>query len=366
MDKSAGRPAAGRRKGIVMAESGTRHEVVVPEATSLDGLPFRRLTGPEDYPGLVEVFTACAATDDIGQTMTVSDMATFIENPVGFDPAADFLLAEAGQRVIGYMWTTHRVEASGEVIHSHRGYVDPGWRRKGIGAAFLAEARRRAHASTVGDGVDGRHYLQTYLLGSETAAHELLQRFGYAAIRYAFNMARDLSQPIPDLPLPAGLEVRPARQEHYRAIWDAEREAFRDHWGYAPWPEEGFTRFLNFPHYDPSLWRVAWAGDEVAGSVLNYINVPENDALGRRRGYTEDISVRRPWRRRGLASSLITRSLQALHERGMDQAALSVDAENQTGALDLYTRLGYVVGETWTLYRKPLIPEVPETDGPGE
>jgi ribosomal protein S18 acetylase RimI-like enzyme len=167
-------------------------------------------------------------------------------------------------------------------------------------------------------------------------------------------MIRDLAMPIPSLPLPDGIEVRPALPEHRRLIWEAEREAFQDHWGYSPWPEEAYRRFIAFPHYDASLWRVAWEGDQVVGSVLNFINEPENELYGRRRGYTEDISVRRPWRRRGLARALIAQSLEALKERGMAEAALGVDAENRTGALRVYESLGFVVAKQWTVYRRAL------------
>jgi hypothetical protein len=49
----------------------------------------------------------------------------------------------------------------------------------------------------------------------------------------------------PDFPLPPGLEVRPVNPEHYRAIWDADVEAFLDHWGYAPPTEDDYQRWLN-------------------------------------------------------------------------------------------------------------------------
>jgi len=96
------------------------------------------------------------------------------------------------------------------------------------------------------------------------------------------------------------------------------------------------------PELDTGLWRVAWDGDEVAGSVMNFIYPAENDALGVRRGWLDHVSVRRPWRRRGLASALIVASLHALRDAGMTEAALGVDAENPTGALQLYEGLGFL------------------------
>ena len=35
--------------------------------------------------------------------------------------------------------------------------------------------------------------------------------------------------------------------------------------------------------------------------VRNFINHKENQEANRKRGYTENISVRRPWRRQGIA-----------------------------------------------------------------
>ncbi len=327
---------------------------------------------------MVEVYAACAAADGLDDVMTEADMANLIENPVDSDPAYDCLIAEIGGRIVGYSWISHRLETSGDSaerpvgdgaerpvgdsaerpagdeIHSHRGYVHPAWRRRGLGTAMLRQAWRRAAERSLSSEPASPRLLQTFMLETETAAHALARHFDYSPVRYAFKMRRDLALPVPKLPLPAGVEIRPARPEHFRSIWDAQKEAFQDHWGYAPWPEEAYQRFLDFPHYDPTLWRVAWDGDQVAGMVLSFVNADENAQFKRLRGYTEDIAVRRPWRRRGLASALIARSLEALKERGMSQAALGVDAENQTGALRVYQRLGYTVVQQWTVYRRPL------------
>jgi ribosomal protein S18 acetylase RimI-like enzyme len=86
--------------------------------------------------------------------------------------------------------------------------------------------------------------------------------------------------------------------------------------------------------------------------VLNFIDQPENREYNRLRGYTENICVRRTWRRRGLARALIARSLSAIKERGMLEAALGVDTENVTGALQLYESMGFRPVKRFTTYRK--------------
>ena len=144
--------------------------------------------------------------------------------------------------------------------------------------------------------------------------------------------------------------------ERVQSVWRAAREAFRDHWGYSEdeWSYEHWKEFQESPIYNPALWQVAWAGDQVAGMVLNFINEEENEEYGRLRGYTETICVRRPWRRQGVAKALIASSLHLLKAKGMAEAALGVDADNPNGALQLYKSMGFRVVKKFTTYRKPL------------
>ncbi len=75
--------------------------------------------------------------------------------------------------------------------------------------------------------------------------------------------------------------------------------------------------------------------------------------LGVKRGWLHSVFTRRAWRKRGLANALITSSLVAIRDRGMDTGILGVDADNPTGALGLYERNGFVVAERSTAWRKP-------------
>lgn len=88
--------------------------------------------------------------------------------------------------------------------------------------------------------------------------------------------------------------------------------------------------------------------------VRSFINVDENERRGRRRGYVEHISVRRPWRRRGLARALIAASFPLLRARGMEEGALGVDTENTSGALRVYEACGFRPVARSATYRKPL------------
>ena len=53
--------------------------------------------------------------------------------------------------------------------------------------------------------------------------------------------------------------------------------------------------------------------------------------------------------------ALIVLSLLALKERGMTEAALTVDTDNLTGALRLYESVGFKPIKRFSLYQKPLV-----------
>jgi ribosomal protein S18 acetylase RimI-like enzyme len=142
--------------------------------------------------------------------------------------------------------------------------------------------------------------------------------------------------------------------EGYRRLFAADTEAFMDHWGGFDASEASFQQWLRDPNFDPTLFVIAWDGDEIAGGVINAIDAEENEALDRRRGLLDSVFVRRPWRRRGLASALVGRSLALLRERGMTSALLGVDADNPTGALGVYERAGFEVDLRSSAYHKPM------------
>jgi ribosomal protein S18 acetylase RimI-like enzyme len=270
------------------------------------------------------------------------------------------LFAEVDGEVVGYCRTWWEVEGSGQWIGFQLGNVLPEWRRKGIGSTFLnfTETHLGQIAKQLKENgqlpVDAPCMLDNFVSTSENDRINLLEQRGYKAVRYAYEMVRPDLENIPDLPTAPGVEVRPVEPEHMRMVWEASNEAFRDHWGYIPDPWEAFEQMINDPDFDRSLWRVAWQDDQIAGMVLSFINKDENEMYGRKRGYTENICVRRPWRRQGLAKALIARSLLALKELGMTEAGLGVDAENTSGALHLYEYMGFRVAKRNTIYRKPL------------
>ncbi len=326
-------------------------------ATNLTTRVFR---GEADYQVIWEIINGCRLADNVQHLLTVEDVASNYAHLYNCDPMRDMLFVEADGKTVAYTRVYWMINAEGTWLGEQATYVLPEWRRRGIGARLLSfgETRlRQISEEMIAQGELSSGALRLYdafVNEKEVDREALLVKAGYRAIRYAFDMVRPDLENIPAAPMPPGLQVRLVRPDEYRKVWEANREAFEDHWGYVRAPDEEYEKWLETASFDPTLWRVAWDGEEVAGMVLSFINQQENEEFQRKRGYTEEICVRRPYRRQGLARSLLVQSLYALKERGMTEAALGVDAENVTGALHLYESVGFRVVRRSTIYRKPL------------
>lgn len=272
------------------------------------------------------------------------------------DPTVDMVMVEDSDgRLVGYARTFWWQVVDGERKYAAFARVDPDWVDAGLPLALLAASEQHSRKIAATHDVSCPKVLEGWAEDDrERVWRDAYTALGFRPVTHGAVMVRAHLDDVPDLSLPDGVEVRPVLETHLRQIWEADKEAFRDHWGYAEPSEDDFARFLEFPHRDESLWKVAWAGDTVVGQVRSFINREENEELGRRRGWTEFISTHREWRKRGIATALICESLRELKTRGMTEAALGVHVENPNGAFDLYESLGFEVVERFTTFHKPI------------
>jgi mycothiol synthase len=321
------------------------------------GLRLRRYGGVDDVPEMVRVNQASHVEDDWQQLTTEASMSNDLAHPTTIPSAEGVTLAEVDGQLVAYWQIDIEDGTAGERVYWSFGHVHPDWRRRGIGRALLrqAQAEMLALAEAEAGRMAGRdRFLESWAPNNLPAAMHLLESEGYSPARWFFDMVRPTLDDITDFPLPEGLEIRAVTPDQWRRIFDADIEAFRDHWGGLDGSDRSYEGWRRSPTFDPSLWVVAWDGDEPAGGSINAIDAGENEAWGLRRGWLHSVWVRRPWRRRGLARALVSRSLVALRERGMTSAILGVDADNPTGALGVYEVNGFRVDKRSTAYRKLL------------
>lgn len=325
----------------------------VPALPDVQGIVFRHPRIPDDLADVAALMSAARRADGLDELVTVGDLEVEWANFSGADPARHFLVAELDGRVVGYV--VPRIQPRDEVLALEAwGDVLPALRGRGIDTALLRWARASLEERAAADPRPGPREHRAFAMEVERSWIDLLEVEGYEKIRYGFEMRRSLTGELPDHPLPDGLELRPVEPSQHRTIFEADDEAFRDHWGHHPATEEDFRALHEHPETDTSLWCVAWDGDEVAGVVINAIYREENATLGLARGWLDHVSVRRPWRGRGVAKALCAASFRRLREAGMDEAWLGVDAANPTGALRLYEGLGFHVVRRWFAFARPV------------
>lgn len=348
----------------------TKHvtEIQIPDSPSIPGLVFRHYRGAEDHALMAGLVNPANEADSVPEASSEETMAHYYAEPKNLDPYKDVLITEVSGKPACYsrvFWldqTRHAgapavgAPAAGTVARIYRSvtFMHPAWRRKGLGRAILSYNEKRIREVAAGHPAEVEKFFEVTVPDANVGALVLLKQFGYQVIRHFFIMSCDLSEDVPTASMPSGLELRPAKPQHYREIWNAIEEAFIDHWGFSPRNDEDYRRWLRHPEFDPTLWKVAWAGDQVAGAAINLISQSENKRLGRNWAWTEPIGVRRPWRQRGLGRALLLESQREMKARGMHGAALEVDTENTTNALHLYENCGYKAVRRWDLHRKEL------------
>lgn len=319
-------------------------------APTIPGLRFRRARlADEDFTVLAVITGVSNRADDIPYLPSAHNLREEFDDLSRSDPAKDLVIAEVDGVPVADAGID-RVVRAGVAVYETWGHVDPAWRRRGLGRALLRENLRRIRERGAAEPDGVPFEARAHVDEREAGHHRLVADAGFEPIRWFFMMRRPTLDEIPDTPLPDDLEFRAVTPDLHRRIWEADNEAFRDHWQ-AREPEEGdFTSLFAKADLDTSLWAVAWDGEEIAGVVQPWIWKEENRELGVQRGWIEHISVRRPWRRRGLGRALTAEGLRRLRAAGMKEAMLGVDAENPTGALGVYERLGFEVHQRTTAY----------------
>lgn len=309
-----------------------------------------------DLEAAVDLFNECAITHIGRPEVTLDGIRNEWNLP-------DFDLAQSTQAVfipdgrpVGYVevWDLQAVPNRIWIW----GRVHPNYEGRGIGSCLLdwAEERARQAVPRVPDGA--RVVYQVGTVSGYQPARQLFESRGLKLVRHFWNMQVDLAAE-PEAPhLPGNLIIRSMiPQQEERAVLQAVRDSFQDHWGFVEQPfEEEFARWLYFiendPDHDPALWLLAMAGDAIAGISLCDLKSNEDPAMG----WVATLGVCRPWRRQGLGLALLQQSFRELYWRGQRRVGLAVDAASLTGATRLYEKAGMHVARRYDTYEKELRP----------
>lgn len=331
-----------------------RERVAAPERPPLpdtDGLEWRPASS-SDLHVLEALYAAMSRADHPNYTQSREE----IQDELGHswvDPRADTLIALTGDGAAAAFGQVVLSPGKETLVRSILfGGVHPDFRGRGIGRQLLAwqEARALQQLATVDLTLPG--WILLYADDRSERTHRLAASAGFQPARYFTGLSRVLADPLPDVQPPDGVRIEPYRPELEAATLEAKNAAFRDHWGSQPATEEQWESMLALSVFRPDLSFLALAGDEVVGFLTSEVNEDDWPGQGYTSAYIPHVGVVREWRRRGIAPALLARAFTAFRDIGLERAVLDVDSDNPSGALGLYTGMGFVPETRETAFSK--------------
>jgi mycothiol synthase len=210
------------------------------------------------------------------------------------------------------------------------GMVDPAHLGRGVGGWLVTWADR-----VVEQRADERPFaVRSIGPARDAAAHELLAKAGYAPVRTSWDMAIDVRAGVAPPEPPDGVRVRTFQSgRDERTFWQVAEAAFAEHFGFAASPYESWeAAWYRSDSWDPSRVLLAEIDGDVVGELAWFDAGPD--------GYVASLGVLKLHRRRGIASFLLRAAFADIAAAGFQRSTLSVDTENETGALALYRSVG--------------------------
>lgn len=244
-------------------------------------------------------------------------------------------------RVIGYAYVW---EAQPNREIEGDAFVLPEYSGRGLGSQLLDLMESRAR-----DICGGRRLtLGVFASEANREKRNLLERREFAMTRSVLRMRIDLSRTKEAAPVvPNGIIVRSfaaADETAVRSVW---LSAFGDHGRFSPRRmDEWIQSRFDHPAFDPSLWRVAFEGDEMVGAILVF-DVGQT-------GYLSTVGIRSEARGRGIGPALLSAAFGALRDRGQMRVVVSLDADSEPGLLALYQAAGMRLHERHDCFSKTL------------
>ncbi len=310
----------------------------------------------DDVAAYVDLQEASRVADGGAEVATEVVTRHELEDP-STPPATNSLVLELGDGSLAASMTiTERLHGTGARRVFLWGMTRPTHRGRGIGTAILRWGIGRAEEILGSQPDDLPGLVEAFKDTRLADAVAIHAAHGFRPARWYSDMRRDLRDPMPAPTDLESLELRPYDPALAERVRVAHNEAFADHWGSEPQtPEVWNCDLVGDPYFRPDLSFVVLDGNDVVGYSVNYVAEPDWVATGVSEGLIGQLGVRRPWRRHGLATALLVRSMEAFAAAGLEAATLGVDTENPTGALGIYERVGFRPIRRFVRLQRPFV-----------
>lgn len=311
----------------------------------------RNYQGSEDIKGMAFVRQKSAEYDHVDPFSSYESIPTEkdIESSLSDDhcnPTTDIHLWQVNNQTVGYNKIEWWTENDGTWLYLHLGWLLPEWRGKGIGTKMLQWSQNRIREIAHNHPTNGKGVFGSNATSTEKEATKILLDNGYTIVFSMVEMGFERWNQLEPLQLPGNYILKTATKDDIRTIWEINNSIYANRaWISVP-TEEDFQEFMNNSYSDLSLWDIAWHENEIAGFVLSEI---KND-----RAEIKEVSVVEKFRRKGLATILLTNNIIKLKDRGISVIRLHTNGENVAGAKSLYEKVGFKHLKDFNRYRKPL------------
>ena len=297
--------------------------------------PFRKGFDEEIY---VRIFNASFSDYDDIRSVTLQEARTLEDAPsYNLD---GLLIAEWNGKAVGMVQAfvdKFREEKKG-FIQSLA--VLPEFRHRGIARKLVSKAIARFKER-------GMEVASAWAQTDRIACVHLYESFGFVCVRATSLMKGSLADIQSDMEETESTSLREARireDEDIALINKLDNEAFREHFNYRPGTvEEKRYMLLEMPWYQHKKAWFTVIDNKPVGYVVAGIDVGLNKEKRVRCGWVLDIGVLKPYRRRGVGSTLMLQAMRYLKSKRMVNALLYVDDQNPTCAIKLYEKVGFEV-----------------------
>lgn len=303
----------------------------------------------KDAAELSALFNEIAAHDDTPERLSNESMSYELE--AYFSPLEEKTVTarDAVGAIVGYGTVFHRPSTAAEQRVYFNVYVAPTWRDRDLEESIIDWAAATG-ADVLNDLAADKKYLCAWIYKKQEAAARRFAGRGFEPVRHWWEMERLLAQEVAEV-VEDGFSIVPWQDGHSEPARLVYNSAFADHWGSTPMDETHWTKLVvSSPNYRQDFSFVAVVNDEVVGYAANEAYPEDWEAAGRSEAWIGGLGVVREWRKRGIATALLARSMQAMKDDGIEAAMIGVDSASSTGAQHLYQSVGFatrITGTTW-------------------
>ena len=304
-----------------------------------------------DAAELSALFNSIADADDTPERLSETSMQHELESY--FDPldGRTVVVRDDSGSIVAYA-TVYSRRAEAEEMRAYINvHVDPTWRGRELEDPLI-DWGIAVGSSVLKEVAADRRFVCGWLYKKQEQMSARFAARGFTPIRHWWEMECLLNGRM-ESSKESDFEIVPwaaKYDEPSRLVYNA---AFADHWGSTPMDSEQWQKqVINSPGFRRDYSFVAVGDGEIVGYSACEEYPEDWHAAGRREAWIGGLGVLREWRKRGIATALLVRSMQAMREGEIEAAMIGVDSDSPSGAQHLYSDVGFVTkitGTTWQL-----------------